>query len=333
MPRNLLAVPTIALVTMAFAQVAASQDSKTLTVEFPEVGQVCLSKEEAQDFARRLREVVVPVGSAATIVAYSDENEVTRKRPGLTSECISHLVPTGIADHERIAVFRALQIAEIAQEAGLKTFDGTPILIIGAASNFRQRDPNSFAIISRRGQGTTTLDRRVDIFFSDGLEGGATASFNNGGGSIIMTPILLPPIAYGGGGDGGGGGGGGTIIFKDDDDGSGQRVAGWTFVSLSLVALTGGVFSFIQASDSASLSRRTVDTQQAISFQDDADLFNQVGGWSTGLGVGLAVLGIVLVASAPDDAPEEETSVFLAPSPDGTGAAVFFRAPLLNPSW
>lgn len=329
MARTLLTLAAAALL-LASASPAAAESSKALTIEYPKVGQVCLSKAELEDAARRMRELVVPAGAAVTLISYSDGTEVTRKRPGLTSPCISHLVPEGIKDHERIATFRALQVAEIAEEVGLEAFRGTPMLVLGGNLDFRQRDNAAFAVIPRRSQGSSTADRRVEVWISDpasfapGKSGGAPAV-----AGTIMTPILLPPMAYASGG------GNTTTVYegafrRDPTIGHGQRVAGWTFVSLALAAAVGSTLSFIQSSDSEDLSRQTLDSEQSIEFQDDADRFRQVGNWSAGFGAGFAVLGTILLLTTPDldidDDKDTTSSLGVSPSLDGQGAMFNFSS-------
>lgn len=330
MGRYLLTCVALGLV-LGLTATAAAEDKKVMLIEFPAVGQVCLTKEEAKDLARRMREIVVPKGAAVTLIAYSDGNDVSRKRPGLTSECISHLVPEGITDHERIAVFRGLQVAEIANEIGLTAFNGTPLLVLGGEMGFRQRDPSAFAIMPRRAQGVESLDRRVEVWISD-PSSGTTASFG-GGGTVVMTPIVLPPSSYGFGGGAVSSSGDGRPRYMPGavDDGRGQRVAGWTFVGLAGVAVVGGTLSFLQAQESQDLARSTIDSQQAIEFQNDADLFNQVGAWSMGLGAGFAILGAALVLTAPslDDEEGDAPSAAFSFSPlDGGGmVGVTFQGP------
>ncbi len=321
MSRQLLALVALT-VTLGLAQTASAETRKVLTIEYPKVGQVCLSKTELADAARRMKELVIPEGAAATLISYSDGTEVTRKRAGLTSPCISHLVPEGIKEHERIASFRALQVAELADEAGLGPFAGTPMLVLGSDLKYRQRDSGAFAIIPRRSQGTNTADRRVEIWITDGATFNNTAAVagggGGGGGTTVLAPILLPPRAYGSSA----GGGGGAVIYQDSHVGHGQRVAGWTMLSLSVAAIVGGTLSFLQASDSEDLSRRTLDSRQSIEFQDDADTFRQIGGWGVGIGAGFAVLGGVLLLTAPD--AEEESASGFSISPTEGGAVVGF---------
>lgn len=328
MARTLLTLAAAALL-LASASPAAAQSSKALTIEYPKVGQVCLGKAELEDAAKRMRELIVPEGAAVTLITYSDGTEVTRKRPGLTSPCISHLVPEGIKDHERVATFRALQVAEIAEEVGLESFRGTPMLVLGGDLDFRQRDNAAFAIIPRRSQGSSTADRRVEVWISDPASfaptqrAGAAAT-----AGTIMTPILLPPMAYAGGGNN-------TTVYeggsrRDPTIGHGQRVAGWTFVSLALAAAVGSTLSFIQSGESEDLSRQTLDTEQSIEFQDDADRFRQVGNWSAGVGVGFAVLGTILLLTTPDldidDDEDTTSSLGVSPSLDGQGAMFNFSS-------
>mgnify|MGYP006928177818 CR=1 FL=1 len=296
---SLLAVALVLLAT----SVAMAGPEKVLSVEFPKVGDVCLGGDDLSALRKQLEKLVVPPGSAITLVSFSDQTEATRKRPGLTSDCIAHLVPEGIKSHQRIAIFRALQVAELGQELGIDAFDAAPLLVIGSES-YRQVDADGLAIVSARAEGDSPTDRRVEVWVTAGRAGGGPAP---GVGTVILTPILLPPSNYAAGRTtyAPASGGGSHRV----EDGSGQETFGWVCVGLGLVSFVGSGFSFAQASDKADRSREVeFDTERAIALQGDADFFGQLGGWSAGLGVGLTTLGIVLVATAAD-APEAAASL------------------------
>jgi hypothetical protein len=290
---------------LVVASSAAAAPEKVLSVEFPKVGDVCLDGDDLSALRKQLQKLVVPAGSAVTLVSFSDQTEATRKRPGLTSDCIAHLVPEGIKSHQRIAVFRALQVAELGQELGIEAFDAAPLLVIGSES-YRQVDPDGLAIVSARAEGDSPSDRRVEVWVAAGRSTGGPAA---GVGTVILTPILLPPSNYAAGRptyapSSRGGAAPGAAV-----DGSGQETWGWVCVGLGLVSFVGSGFSFAQAADKTDRSREVeFDTERAIALQDDANLLQQLGGWTAGLGVGLTTLGVILVATAAD-APEAAASL------------------------
>ena len=186
--------PFVAALLFAVS-VSATESTMALSVEFPKVGDVCLQGDDLTALRTSMKGLVVPAGSAITLVSFSDLTEATRKRPGLTSDCIAHLVPEGIKAHQRIAVFRALQVAELGQELGIDAFNAAPLLVIGSES-YRQVDADGIAIVSARADGSTPHDRRVEVWVTPGRAGGGPAAT---GGTVILTPILLPPAEYGSG--------------------------------------------------------------------------------------------------------------------------------------
>lgn len=315
-PHSRVAVTCAATLCLLLSSTAAMAEGPTmaLSVEFPRVGDVCLEGDELSALSERMKKLVVPEGAAITLVSYSDQTEATRKRPGLTSDCIAHLVPEGIKSHQRIAVFRALQVAELGQELGLDAFDAAPLLVIGSES-YRQVDSDGLAIVSARSEGDTPQDRRVEVWVSEGRKTGGPAT---GVGTVILTPILLPPAEYAAGPNAAPAA---AQAAAQPVDGSRQEALGWVCVGLGLTAFVGSGFSFAQAGDKADQSRAVeFDTDKAIALQEDADFFQQLGGWSAGLGVGLTTLGIILVAISPDS-PEVQ-ALFGGPD-DGTRTAFY----------
>ena len=312
------------LITLLFAlaSAAAAAAEPALTVEFSGSGDVCMADADRKALSERLQGLVVPPGAAITLVAYSSRDE--RGADGKAERCVKRLVPNGIQEEQRLAVFRALYVSELAAELGLGAFDNTPLLLIGAGSSYRQTDPGATAIVARRGQGNTESDRRVEIWFA---EPGAPSNTGTNYGSV-MAPVLLPPMAYGGGGTAAPSMGQPTAPAATYDYGPGtQELLGWTFLGLGLTAIVGGGVSYQQ---STRLSDRadevSFDRRQNTAYLDSADLYEQVAWWSGGLGIGLATLGIVLVATAPDD-----TTVAVVPTPFGDGAMVQLGSNL--PAW
>jgi hypothetical protein len=308
------------------APVAAAEPA--LTVEFGAKGGVCMSDADRSALTERLKTMVLPQGAAITLVAYSSRDE--RKAKGKAAKCLKRVVPNGIKGDQRLAVMRALFVSELATELGLSAFDNTPLLLIGAGAGYRQTDPAGTAIVARRSQGSSESDRRVEVWFT---EAGARPSGEANYGAV-MAPVLLPPMAYGGGGSAepvpSSGGSTADPVLTASDPGPGtQELLGWTFLGLGLTAVVGGAVSYQQ---STGLSDRAAevafDRRQETAFNDDADLYEQVAYWSGGLGIGLATLGIVLVATAPDD-----TTVAIVPSPFGDGAIVQFGSNLPAWSW
>lgn len=310
--------PFVAALLFAVS-VSATESTMALSVEFPKVGDVCLQGDDLTALRTSMKGLVVPAGSAITLVSFSDLTEATRKRPGLTSDCIAHLVPEGIKAHQRIAVFRALQVAELGQELGIDAFNAAPLLVIGSES-YRQVDADGIAIVSARADGSTPHDRRVEVWVTPGRAGGGPAAT---GGTVILTPILLPPAEYGSGRSTGPSASGATADVEAPD-GSNQEVVGWLCVGLGLTSFVGSGFSFAQASDKADRSQAVeFDTDRAIAFQEDADLYQQLGGWTAGLGVGLTTLGLILVATAADS-PEATAS---KDAPDASARTTFYALP------
>ncbi len=325
--RHLITVAIGLLFFVASSLVCAQDTERILTVEFDDVGQVCLDDNGLKEVTERLRKAVLPQGAAITIVAYSDQTEATRRRPGLTSPCISHLVPRGISSHQRIALFRALQVVEIAQELDLQTFDGTPLLVVGA-ENFRQRDPAGIAVLARRAQGTRPVDRRVEVWVSRGTPSGTAAplSASAGGGTVVMTPIVLPPAAYAGGGSGG-------AVYVQGGASSSQALVGWTFMGLGLAAIVGGVFSLLEANKAEDREQSFVfNPDLATAARDDANSFNQIGGWALGIGAGLSALGLVFVLTSPDT-PDQQVSLSVGPAPSDLASSLMLKLDVTSASW
>lgn len=303
----------------------ASAEDPALVVEFGGSGQICLGEDDKQALAKRVGEMVVPQSAAITIVAYSSRDERSKKR-GIKAKCVTRVVPNGIQADQRLAVLRALHVSDLAQELGLEAFKSTPLLLIGAGAGYRQTDPAGIAIVARRSQGSGEADRRVEIYVTEGRSNGGGANYGS-----VMAPVLLPPMAYGGGaapavpGDPTP-----TATAVATSAPGAQELLGWTFLGLGLTAVVGGGVSYQQ---SLGLTDRAdevaFDRRQQDAYRDSADLYEQVAFWSGGLGIGLATLGIILVATSED----EETTVTIAPAPFGDGAIVQFGSNLPAWSW
>ena len=311
---------------------SAAAAEPLLTVEFPSKEGVCLTEDERSALLARMKKLVIPPGTALTIIAYTstDERSTKKKR----ADCVAHLVPTGIAADQRVAVMRALHVAELGAKLALPGFSGTSMLLIGSGPRFRNQDNGAVTIIARRGHGSTESDRRVEVWSADSAAGVSR------GAQTVMAPALLPPIAYGSPGAMAAhvpGAGQETVTEIYSRGPNGQELLGWTFIGLGLTALVGGGFSFAQAESSSERADQVgFDRTQSAIYEEDADLFRQVAYWSGGLGAGLATLGIVLLATAQSDeavAARSDDSFSIVPAADLRGAVLMYNSTLPGGSW
>jgi len=288
-------------VTLAPSLAHAEGGKKLLTVEYSDIGQICLDGKDLTDLRRRLKDLIIPDGTAITLVAYSDAAEfATRARYTSPSPCVKRAVPDGIGNHERLATLRALQIAETAQELGLATFGGTPLLLLGANPGFRQRDPGTVVIVAQRGDGTGPADRRVEVWLGDALQAG-TAAPAEGGTTLMLTPLLLPPSSYAasGGSNNASPSGQGSAPLSGDAW-QPWNTLGWAMVGAGFASTVAGIFVLVHAADVDDRANATLNNERSIALSQQASDAWSSGGWAVGVGAGLTLFGTVMVLSLPD---------------------------------
>jgi hypothetical protein len=324
-------VASIVLVGLC-GDVLAQDSRRVLSVPFPEVGQVCLDKDQTADVTRDIKNLVLPAGSSITLIAYSDKTEIAGRRSEEKAPCVNRAIPVGIGDHERIALLRALQLVEIADKLGVSGFSGTPMLVVSADTKYRHAHSQGIAIIAQRSAGSGPNERRVEIWATPGADSAVASSGGGGGQVTVLTPILLPPSSYAGGAQQGSAPAtGASPTLRDETGLSGWQWLGWSLVGGGTALGIAGVFAVLSGDNYENRSREELDRTRSIAFQDRADERYRDAGWSIGIGSGLAVLGGALLLSLPsDDEAPESISLGTAPLP---GGGLGFVVGVSSPSW
>ncbi|HZF50666.1 MAG TPA: hypothetical protein VE093_18535 [Polyangiaceae bacterium] len=280
----------LAIIFSTRSAVAAGAAQRRTYIEFPAPTQVCLSKDEEQALIKRLREISVPTGSAVTLAAHSDLLDFVQKPARLSPQCVSRALPSGITDHERLAILRALYITELASKAGLSMFDGPPVIAIGHDLTTVTFAPSVVTIVTARSEEQGSYARRVDVWVKEPTQPTkAHEKETLPAPTPLQQPVIFQcPVSTSPNSS--------SIRLPPEDSKNVQRWIGVSMISVGVAAIAAGIVTIVAAQNPAGRSAETA--QLAAAYQAQANDMRQSGGWALGIGVGMSAIGITLVVTS-----------------------------------
>lgn len=256
-----------------------------LIVDFHRAGQMCLDPREEQQLTDTLKQLAVPARAALSLVAYSDRAEMRMEGWREDLSCIKSRVPLFIVDHGRVAVFRALAFLEVARRVRPDVFAREVAIHLGSGAAL-VNDPSVISIVPKRGEGTSSADRRVELRWQDGPVALAKNSTESGTPLWVLNlPLQLsssmPPVAE-------------TRAAASEH--SWTRPVAIIGLAMGVAGLGAGTGLLIRA-DQLDYSASIVPSGELANVYENQSHNLFVGGVvGTALGAGLGVMGVVFLA-------------------------------------
>jgi hypothetical protein len=283
-------------------------------VRFEVPGQFCLSGVERDNLVAWLRTHQPQPGAAITLVAYSDRHDIVKPGWHGTADCVGQQVSTSLVGHGRIALLRALAVAEAARRAGLGTFTQVKVLALTEQVDTRSHDPRVVTILTRRSQGGAPEDRRVELHFSP-----AARSPESGGPVGVTGPVALhllqPAVSLSAAAE--------EALarrlaaLEEGQRGRARRrLAGWITLALGLSAagVMAPAFSGAAVAQNQAAAR-VPDARLAVEYESQSSHYWIAGAVAGGVGLGLTAVGAALWSRSRE--PRRARPVTVSPHPGG----------------